>query len=120
MSVSALAYLGDAIYEQAVRERIVLASDCVAEALFRRSLRYVAADAQAKAMEGIFEKLSEEEQVLCRRARNHTPHSRPRNQDPRDYRKATALEALCAWLYLQGKAERLKEILQLCFAILEA
>lgn len=115
-----MAYLGDAIYEQAVRERIVLETDGVADSLFRRSLRYVTADAQAKAMDGISAELSEEEQLLCRRARNHTPHSRPRNQDPLDYRKATALEALCAWLYLQGKTERLQEVLQRCFAILEA
>ena len=39
-------------------------------------------------------------------------HSRPpRNQNPGDYSRATALEALCGYLYLCGRHERLQQLL---------
>ena len=117
--VSSLAYLGDAVYELAVRDRILATCAGQAHMLFRLSLRYVEASAQAAALDFIYPQLTEEEQALCRRARNHVPKSRPRKQDPLAYRKATALEALCAWLYLQGAEDRLGEILEACFHYLE-
>ena len=117
--VSSLAYLGDAVYELAVRDRILHSQAGQAHGLFRLSLRYVEAGAQAEAMDFLYPQLSPDEQALCRRARNHVPNSRPRKQDPLAYRKATALEALCAWLYLQGEQARLDQLLHLCFEYLE-
>lgn len=112
--ISSLAYLGDAVYELAVRQQLLQQQTGQARGLFRLSLQYVEAGAQALALDYIYPQLSEEEQALCRRARNHVPNSRPRKQDPLAYRKATALEALCAWLYLRGQDERLAQVLQLC------
>lgn len=48
---------------------------------------------------------------MARRGRN--AHSRPpKNQDPGDYARATALEALCGYLYLMGRNERLDELMR--------
>lgn len=118
--ISSLAYLGDAVYELAVRDRILHSQAGQAHGLFRLSLHYVEAGAQAEAMDFLYPQLTADEQALCRRARNHVPNSRPRKQDPLAYRKATALEALCAWLYLQEEEDRLAQLLHLCFTCLEA
>ena len=46
---------------------------------------------------------------MARRGRN--AHSRPpKNQDPGDYARATALEALVGYLYLLGRHSRLEEL----------
>ena len=47
---------------------------------------------------------------MVRRARNahQTP---PKNADPADYCRATALEALFGYLYLTGQLERMKTLM---------
>lgn len=119
LPTSSLAYLGDSIYELYVRERIILRHKGQSGSLFRLSLLYVAAGQQAAAMEYILPELNEEEVAICRRARNHVPASRPKKRDPAEYRKATALEALCAWLWLSGEDERLEDLLEKIFMFLE-
>lgn len=117
--VSTLAYVGDAVYELAVRRHLLNRPGVQSGTLFREAMRYVEASAQSRVMRDIFDELSEDEQALCKRARNHVPHSRPKKADPADYRRATALEALFGWLWLQGKDERLKWIAERIFDILE-
>lgn len=117
--VSTLAYVGDAVYELAVRRHILNRPGVPSGKLFKESVRYVEASAQARGMRGLFDELDGEEQALCKRARNHAPHSRPKHADPADYRQATALEALLGWLWLQGKDERLKWIVEKIFDRLE-
>lgn len=117
--VSTLAYLGDAVYELAVRRHILTRPGIPSGQLFIEAVNYVEASAQARAMREIFAELDEEEQALCRRARNHIPHSRPKHSDLADYRYATALEALFGWHWLQGKDERLRWITERIFDIVE-
>lgn len=119
MPVSTLAYLGDSLYELAVRSHLLAVRRGASGALTRQAHRLVAARAQAKAMRAIYEELSPAEQELVRRARNHVPHSFPRHSDPVDYRYATALEALLAWLWLQGEDERVEELMQHMISLLE-
>ena len=54
--------------------------------------------------------LTEDEAAVVRRARNahQTP---PKNADPADYCRATALEALFGYLYLTGQLERMKTLM---------
>ncbi len=117
--VSALAYLGDAVYELYVRERLLKQAGCQSGSLFKASLKFVEAKGQAAILDYLLPELTEEERDVSRRARNHVPHSRPRNSDPLSYRKASALEALCAWLWLGGQKERLEELLERAFAYIE-
>lgn len=120
LSISTLAYMGDAVYEVAVRERLLKAHmDFNSRSLYIEALHYVSAESQAYALKEIYCLLSEEEQSLCRRARNHTPKSRPRHASPLGYRQATALEALIGWHYLRADQERLHTILAAVFAALE-
>ena len=101
-----LAYIGDAVYEVFVRKCLFEGPFANTKALHRAAVRYVSAAAQAKALKTMFEELTEEEQRLVKRARNHRSATVPKNADPVDYKWATAFEALLGYLYLAGEEER--------------
>ncbi|BDF67846.1 mini-ribonuclease 3 [Oscillospiraceae bacterium] len=105
-----LAHLGDAVFELMVRSWLCLHGKATAKGLHRAAVRYVAAPAQARAVERIKDVLTQEEQDVFRRGRNASPHSVPQNASREEYQTATALEALFGWLYLKGRNERLNEL----------
>lgn len=109
--VSSLAYVGDAVYELYVRDALVSQRQPHSGKLYVASLNYVKASQQACFLSLMEEILTEPERDLCRRARNHTPQSHPRNADLGDYRQATALETLVGWLWLTGQEERLNQLM---------
>lgn len=61
-------------------------------------------------MQKILPLLTEEEAAVYRRGRNAQVHLIPKNASRSQYAKATALEALLGWLYLQGRLERINEL----------
>ena len=63
--------------------------------------------------------LTEEEEHLLKRARNHRTMSRPQHADPRDYKYATGFEALLGYLHLAGEKDRIAEITSEAFRIIE-
>ncbi len=79
----------------------------------------MSARAQAGILHALLPSLSEEEQAVVRRGRNAKSGSSAKNADIIDYRHATAFEALIGYLYLCGKEERVAEIVQQAFAIVE-
>ena len=112
-----LAFIGDAVFELLVRERITRRVDTTANRLHRMAVDYVCAGAQAEALETILPALSEAEQDIVRRGKNASKVSVPRNGNPRSYRSSTALEALFGYLYLSGETERIRELFdQICAA----
>ena len=111
--------MGDAIYEVAVRRRLLAEVGTNTNALQRAAVKYVSAGGQATAMKGLFNGLTEEEQALVKRARNHKSATRPKNQDPVDYKWATALEALLGFLYLVGEEGRAQELSQKAMTVID-
>lgn len=107
-----LAFVGDSVYDLTVRARLVREGGHVRD-LHRKAVGFVKAAAQSEALGRIEPMLTEEEAGVVRRARNarQTP---TKNADAADYHRATALEALIGFLYLTGREERLKEILEIC------
>lgn len=110
ISTLGLAHLGDGAFELMVRSWLCLHGKATSKGLHRATVRYVAAPAQAKAVEKILPLLTEEEGDVFRRGRNTSPHSVPQNASRADYQAATGLEALFGWLWLQGRTERLNEL----------
>ena len=110
MSSLALAHLGDGVFELMVRSWLCLHGKATSRGLHKATVRYVAAPAQAKAVEKILPLLTEEEGDVFRRGRNTSPHSVPQNASRADYQAATGLEALFGWLWLQGRTDRLNEL----------
>ena len=111
-----LAHLGDSVFEVMVRAWLILHGRAKARDLHRATVRYVAAPAQAAAVERLLPLLTPEEADVYRRGRNTAPHSVPRAASRAQYQAATGLEALFGWLYLQGRTERLNELFEVIMA----
>ncbi|MER2063884.1 MAG: Mini-ribonuclease 3 [Alkalibacterium sp.] len=109
----ALAYMGDAVYEQAVREHLIYSGKTKPNRLHVSATGYVSAKAQAYLIEKMAEgqMLSEEEMDYYKRGRNAKSYSKAKNADSKTYSQSTGFEALIGFLYLTGKAERLQELI---------
>ena len=105
-----LAYIGDAVYEVYIRKRLFEGPFANTKILHRAAIRYVSAAGQAAALRAMFDDLTEEEQRLVKRARNHRSATKPKNADPVEYKWATAFEALLGYLHLAGEEERFLEL----------
>ena len=110
LSSLGLAHLGDGVFEVMVRSWLILRGKAKAKDLHRATVRYVAAPAQAAAVERLLPLLTPEEADVYRRGRNTAPHSVPKAASRAQYQAATGLEALFGWLYLQGRTERLNQL----------
>lgn len=111
-----LAYIGDAVYEVYVRNRIIHEHpDMPAYKLHKESIKYVKAHGQSEAMAVIEPELSEDEMSVYKRGRNAKSPTVPKNADVAEYRRATGFEALVGYLYEEGREERLLEIMEKAF-----
>ncbi|MDD7215243.1 MAG: Mini-ribonuclease 3 [Anaerovoracaceae bacterium] len=130
INTTALAYIGDAVYEVYVRRHVLENSAGSAgrvsygahvDALHKRAIGYVCAAGQAAALKAMVNSgfLSDEEISIAKRARNHKSASKPKNADAMDYKYATAFEALLGYLYLEDREHRLEEIIFEAFEIIE-
>lgn len=110
MGPLALAFVGDAVFELFVRERLVCRAERPVSELHRASVEQVCAQAQAGFVQKLLPALTEEEQDILRRGRNAHSNHVPKNAEPADYHAATAFEALFGYLYLCGRLQRLREL----------
>lgn len=108
-----VAFLGDSIHTEFVRESILKSCNQKMENYHSLSAKFCKASSQAKALEKILPMLNDEEKDIVRRARNAKPKHQAKNCSTKDYIYATAFEALVGYLYLTNQKERLDEILQL-------
>lgn len=111
MKTADLAYLGDAVIELWVRERLLHKGVCGSGRLNKAALCYVKATAQAQAVTHLLPLLTEEEHSVWKRGRNSHCGSVPKSANVAEYRAATGLEVLCGWLRLSGRQERIGELL---------
>ncbi len=107
-----LAYIGDAVYELSVRTQLVAAGQRRIKDIHHDAVEKVRAECQAKIVRRIYDRLTEHEKEIVRRARN-TKSTPPKNVDLQDYRWSTGLEALIGYLYLKGDQDRLADIFRL-------
>jgi len=113
-----LAYLGDTVYDLYVRTHLVERGGKV-HALHTKAVRLVCAHAQSEAFGRVEPLLTQEESDVARRARNakQTP---PKNADPAEYHRATALEAVIGYLYCADRQERIRELLRIALPFEES
>ncbi len=109
-----LAYIGDSVYELYVRKRLVESKINKVNILQKRATNYVSAKGQAFHLSRLLESnmLLDEEIDVVKRARNSKVTSRPKNTDILTYKHATALEALIGYLYLNGKINRIDDLIE--------
>lgn len=107
-----LAYIGDAIFDLVIRTIVVERGNRSANNLHKKTVTYVNARVQAKMIDALEEELTEEEQAVYHRGRNAKSYTSAKNASIIEYRKATGLEALCGYLYLQGEQERMLTLIK--------
>lgn len=119
LNTTALAYIGDAVYEIYVREHVLEQNPQNVDVLHKKATALVCANGQASAIKALMNSetnglvsedafvLTAEERALVKRARNRKTISKPKNADPVTYKWATAFEALIGYLYLNQELERL-------------
>ncbi|MBR2716941.1 MAG: ribonuclease III [Oscillospiraceae bacterium] len=110
LGVLNLAHVGDGVYELLVRTHLARQGACRLADQHRRTIAFVAAPAQAAALECLLPGLTEEERAVVRRGRNARVHGCPSGCTPAQYHAATALETLFGWLWLSGRPERIEEL----------
>lgn len=113
INIVVLAYLGDAVYEVFIREKLVKKGISKVEYLTKEATNYVSAKGQTN----ILKKLMDEEFFSCeeldviKRGRNYKRSSHPKHTDIVTYKYSTGFEALIGYLYLSNNNERINEIL---------
>jgi ribonuclease-3 family protein len=121
INTTALAFIGDGVYEVYIRQHVLKKGTPHADRLHQMAVRYVRAEGQARVVKRLLAEgnLTEEETVLVKRARNHRSATKPKNADPVTYKLATAFEALIGALYLDGEVSRMEEIISRAIEITE-
>ncbi len=107
-----LAYIGDAVHELYVRNKLVSETKLKPHKLHIEAIKYVKAKSQAEKLNQIYEILTDEEKDIVRRGRNTQNHHLPKNSNIQEYMYSTAFEALIGYLFLTKQNTRLKEILE--------
>ena len=113
LSPLVLAYIGDAYYEMVVRTYVVSAGNMQVEKLHKKVTGMVRASSQAAIARHYVdtEEFTEDELDVFKRGRNSKSHTIPKNAEPADYRRATGLEAVIGYLYLDGQSKRAEELI---------
>lgn len=109
-----LAYLGDTIYEDYVREYLIKKGIANVNDLQTESIKYSSAKAQSAIVKELINNgfFTDEELSIIKRARNHKGGSHPKNCDIVTYKYATGFEALIGYLKLENKIDRIEEIIK--------
>jgi ribonuclease-3 family protein len=117
----ALAYMGDAVFESYVRRHLLYNGQVRPNQLHRLATRYVSAKAQCRILFQFMDEklLNEEESAVVMRGRNAKSGTVPKNTDVQTYRYSTAFEALIGYLFLEGRLERLEELVEKAFSCVE-
>ena len=115
-----LALIGDGVFEVFIRNYILTQNTALsANKIHVKAIGYVKAKSQAYIMHEIEQLLDEEEEAVYKRGRNAKSPTVPKNAEIRDYRMATAFEALVGYLYLIGDKNRLEFILNKSIEIMK-
>lgn len=109
----ALAYIGDAAYELAIRTKVVSRADVQVNKMHRHTTQFVKAETQARMICLLEDKLTETEHAVYKRGRNAKSVTMAKNASMKDYRMATGFEALMGYLYLNREFSRMMELISL-------
>lgn len=113
VSAANLAYLGDCVWELCVREKLVKTNIRQPSVT---ALDFVTAKIQSAAAERLLPHLTEAEEDQYRRGRNISHANIPKSATLAEYRRATGLETLFGWLWLNGDEARIRELFALAFS----
>lgn len=110
LSPLTLAFVGDAVFELLVREKLVCEANRPVGKLHSLTVQHVKASAQAKALRKIMPILSERELYIVKRGRNANTTHTPKGSSSEEYHYSTGFEMLFGYLYLTGETARIREL----------
>ena len=110
----ALAFVGDNVFDLVIRTIVAEKSTGNVSTLHKIKSTMVRAGAQSRMADEIMSLLTEDETAVYKRGRNAKSHTVPKNADVTDYRKATGVEALFGYLYLEDRKDRIDELVEIC------
>ena len=105
-----LAYIGDGVLELLVREKLIATGETNTGKLSAMAQKIVCAPAQSEAVDALLPMLTEEELAIYKLGRNHKVGGKPKKASAVEYHRATGMEAVFGYLYLEGRNERLRQI----------
>ena len=122
LNALALAYMGDAVLEQRIREHLLFAGRVKPNTLHKEATKYVSAKAQATVVLRMLEEgfLTEEEIAVFKRGRNAKSGSVPKNTDVQTYRNSSGFEAVLGSLFLAQQQARANEIIDYFIQVIES
>lgn len=106
-----LAYIGDAIYEVAVRQYLISKPNLKPNQLHHQATGIVSAKSQSRILAQLEPMLTDEEKDVVRQGRNAKSGSIPKNANVLEYRHATAFESLIGYLYYTQRQDRMRELI---------
>ena len=119
MQPSVLAFIGDAVFNIFIRERLIMNKKGTSHQLHILATDYVKASSQSKISKALMDNFTEEEAYIFRRGRNAKSTTIPKNAEVQDYKYATGFEALLGYLYLTKQNERLYQLMEQAADIIE-
>ena len=111
-----LAYIGDAVIELAIRERLIMSGVTDTGRLSAVAQKFVCAKAQSDAVEIVRPLLTEEEEAAYRLGRNHHISGKPKHASVSESSRATGFEAIFGYLHLTGNRERVQFLIETAYA----
>lgn len=123
MNTTALAYLGDSVWELYVRSHLVEEGLTHVDSLHKKAVNYVSAFAQESILKSLMQDfLTDDEISLVKRARNHKLAASKKNsgKNAMTDKYATAFEALIGFLYITNDKTRLDEVIKKAFCHIES
>ena len=110
LSSDKLAFVGDAVFELLVREKICLKyAENIGE-INKRKVNAVCCEAQSDFFYAVETILNDREIAVYKRGRNAHIGNVPKKSSPQIYHTATGLEAVFGYLYLSGQFKRIEEL----------
>lgn len=116
-----LAYLGDAVYEIAIRRHLIKGGIVKPQVLQRQATHYVSAKAQAALITKLQDEnlLTSDEIATFKRGRNSKTYTKAKNTSLATYRLSTGFEAVWGYLELLNKKDRIAELNAWCIKTVE-
>lgn len=116
-----LAYLGDAVYEIAIRRHLIKGGIVKPQVLQRQATHYVSAKAQAALITKLQDEnlLTSDEIATFKRGRNSKTYTKAKNTSLATYRLSTGFEAVWGYLELLNKKDRIAKLNAWCIKTVE-
>lgn len=106
-----LAWIGDVVYELTLRTVLIAKGNRPVDRLNRADSSLARAGTQSKMIDVLEPLMTPEEHGIYKRGRNAHSYTKAKSATVGEYRRATGFEAVIGYLYIEGRYDRLEELI---------